>query len=265
MASNPTGILFVDPFRIPLDANDNYMPLCSVQFYVTGSTTPAPVFQDAAFVTAFPTTAGQYIVTAGFDGVLPVIYLDPVIQYRAILFDPTGRKLEDIDPVNVNYQLFSATVAKPVATVYTNMAVLTSDPHLEMTIPASGLMKVDLDLIFVAGAAGTTPGLQFELAISAVGGAMDPNCANTLMIMGSLNGLDCRSYGVLPQINVPITMVPLGTLPENNTMRWSGMIRGLIDPLQKATIVFRWAQANSSASSVALNAGSRMTVTLIGS
>lgn len=99
--ANPTGQLFYDPLPTPLFQGVP-VPLGFYNFYVAGTTTPAPVYQDAALTTPYPTqtfnnTPGQYIVTLNGSGQLPgPVYLSPSVVYRVQLYSSVSALLEDV-------------------------------------------------------------------------------------------------------------------------------------------------------------------------
>jgi len=97
--ANPTGQLFYDPIITPL-YNGATIPNGFYNFYVSGTTTPAPVYQDAGLTAPFPTqtfngTPGQYIVTGNGSGQYGPIYLNPAVVYRIQLYNQQGSLLED--------------------------------------------------------------------------------------------------------------------------------------------------------------------------
>jgi len=91
----PSGILFSDPQVKPLSIAGQFQAGCYLQFYFTGGTTPAAVYQDGALTTPF-SPAGQ--VTSDSAGRFPPIYLNPSTVYRVQLWSAGGAKLEDVDP-----------------------------------------------------------------------------------------------------------------------------------------------------------------------
>ena len=101
--ANPTGQLFYDPVIVPL-FNGATIPNGFYNFYVSGTTTPAPVYQDAGLTLVFPTqtfsgTPGLYIVTGNGQGQYGPIYLSPSIVYRVQLYNAQGVLLEDTPAV----------------------------------------------------------------------------------------------------------------------------------------------------------------------
>jgi hypothetical protein len=93
-----TGQLFYDPQARPVSAGTS-LPLAYYNFYVSGTTTPQPVYQDAGLVSTFPVnSSGQYVVTADGTGLFPAIFMNPAVIYRVQLFNSSNVLLEDVDP-----------------------------------------------------------------------------------------------------------------------------------------------------------------------
>jgi hypothetical protein len=94
------GVLFYSPISMPLGTNALALPLCYYNFYLTGTTTPAVVYQDAGLTTPFPINAitGQEIVTANGFGQFAPIYLDPSLVYRVQFYNQLGVLISDVDP-----------------------------------------------------------------------------------------------------------------------------------------------------------------------
>jgi hypothetical protein len=94
------GILFSNPINQPLSSAGLTLPLAYFVFYLTGTTTPAAVYQDAGLTTPFPpNSAGQIIVTAGGNGQFAAIYMNPSTVYRVQLYTSGGVLLSDTDPI----------------------------------------------------------------------------------------------------------------------------------------------------------------------
>jgi hypothetical protein len=99
-----TGMLFYDPIPRPLSATGASLPGANYNFFVSGTTTPATVFQDAALTLPFPAAAlnGSQplfsVVTADGTGAMPPIFLNPVTIYRVQLYNSTWSLIEDVDP-----------------------------------------------------------------------------------------------------------------------------------------------------------------------
>ncbi|KQM58797.1 MULTISPECIES: right-handed parallel beta-helix repeat-containing protein [unclassified Sphingomonas] len=86
--------LFTPPFQQTLDANANAISGAKLFFYVSGTTTPAKVYADAAL-----TTELQSPVPADAAGRFVPIYLDPQVRYRVIVADAAGAPIRDVDPI----------------------------------------------------------------------------------------------------------------------------------------------------------------------
>lgn len=86
--------LFVPPYQTTLDANANAVSGARLTFYASGTTTPVPVYADAALTTALTSP-----VIADSAGRFVPIYLDPTIRYRVIVADASGSPIRDVDPI----------------------------------------------------------------------------------------------------------------------------------------------------------------------
>lgn len=132
-----TGQLFYDPVARPLSSAGATMPLCYYNFYASGTTTPAAVYQDSALTLPFPTnSAGLYVVTADSTGAFPPIFLNPVTIYRVQLYNAANTQLEDVDPFVPSF---------PV----TGSGPITLDAQGELTInqPSTGGTGVALTIV----------------------------------------------------------------------------------------------------------------------
>jgi hypothetical protein len=99
-----TGQLFYDPIARPLSAAGLAMPGAYYNFYVSGGTVPAIVYQDAALSLPWPaqslngSAALFSVVQADGTGAMPPIFLNPNIIYRVQLYTSGWNLLEDVDP-----------------------------------------------------------------------------------------------------------------------------------------------------------------------
>jgi hypothetical protein len=119
-----TGILLPAPVLVALDANGVPISGAQLQFYLTGTTTPTPVYTDDTLDTPLSNP-----VVANSAGLFPAIFLDPTNTYRAQLWPPgalTGTPIADRDPITVGVdQATQAQVNAGVATgVYVDPATL---------------------------------------------------------------------------------------------------------------------------------------------
>lgn len=91
--TTPIGILFSDPQVKPLSTVGQPQAGAYLNFYLTGTLTPANVYADGGL-----TTPLNQPVTADSAGRFVPIYLNPVTFYRVQLYNAGGSKLEDTDP-----------------------------------------------------------------------------------------------------------------------------------------------------------------------
>lgn len=121
------------------------------QFFLTGTLTPANVYQDGALATPFPITG--YVVADSY-GRFPPIYLDPSVIYRFQLYDATNTLREDVDP----YTSQLSTVGTSALSAYG----LTIAPTGEITLAAPNAGGTGVTLTLNSGALGS-----YALAVSA--------------------------------------------------------------------------------------------------
>lgn len=88
--------LFFDPRARPLSIAGAILPGAKLKFFVTLTTTPTPVYADAALAVSLGTT-----VTADENGQFPPIYLSPLVTYRVQMYDANDVLLPDgdVDPL----------------------------------------------------------------------------------------------------------------------------------------------------------------------
>lgn len=99
-----TGQLFYDPVARPLSSLGVAMPGAYYNFYISGTTTPAIIYQDSAQTLPFPaaslngSAALFTVIQADGTGAMPVMFLNPKIVYRVQLYNSTWSLIEDVDP-----------------------------------------------------------------------------------------------------------------------------------------------------------------------
>lgn len=116
------------------------------QFFLSGTTTPANVYQDGALTTPFPITG--FVVADNF-GRFPPIYLDTSVIYQVQFFDSTNTLQWTADPYT-----------PPLATVGTSSLSafgMIVAPTGEVTIPAPNTGGSGVSLTLNAGALGSAP------------------------------------------------------------------------------------------------------------
>jgi hypothetical protein len=89
-----TGTFLPAPVFRAVDASGLPLPGAQLQFYLTGTTTPASVYTSASLGTALANP-----VVADSGGLFAPIYVDPTVTYRAQLLNAAGTLIRDIDPV----------------------------------------------------------------------------------------------------------------------------------------------------------------------
>lgn len=98
-------LLFTAPSFRPLSLTGAIMPNAYVQFFVSQTLTPAPVYSDADLVTPLGVE-----VTANAAGVFVPIYLDRTVTYRAQIYDEDDVLQLDVDPLGQFVDLAPGTV-----------------------------------------------------------------------------------------------------------------------------------------------------------
>src|SRR5271155_3462066 len=99
-----TGQLFYDPIPRPLSSVGVAMPGAYYNFYISGTTTPATVYQDPACTLPYPAASLNgssplfSVVQADGTGAFAPIYLLPTTIYRVQLYSSTWSLAEDVDP-----------------------------------------------------------------------------------------------------------------------------------------------------------------------
>lgn len=165
-----TGQLFYDPVARPLSATGASLPNGFYNFYVSGTTNAAQVYQDPALTTPFPAVLFNgvlsTIVTADGTGAMPPMYLNPVVIYRVQLYNSSAQLIEDVDPY---------IPAMPV----TGNGQLVLNAQGEITIAAPVPGGTGISLIINARAGGTA----LELVGAGAGSAAI--IANTTVVAGS--------------------------------------------------------------------------------
>ena len=100
-----TGTLLPVPSLRAVDSNGVPMNGALLQFYLTGTTTPTPVYTDKTLGTPLSNP-----VVSDSAGLFPAIFVDPAITYRAQLKTSGGSVVQDIDPVIAPVAIAANTV-----------------------------------------------------------------------------------------------------------------------------------------------------------
>lgn len=167
-----TGQLFYDPIARPLSSRGVSMPGAYYNFYVSGTTTPAIVYQDPALTLPFPaatlngSAALFSVIQADGTGAMPPIYLNPVLIYRVQLYNSTWSLLEDVDPY---------IPAMPITG--NSQIVLDAQGEVTVTAPVPGGTGITLQVSARAG--GTA------LQLVGAGAGSPALIANSTVVVGT--------------------------------------------------------------------------------
>jgi hypothetical protein len=167
-----TGQLFYDPIARPLSALGVSLPNGYYNFYVSGTTNPAQVFQDAGLTLPFPAAALNgssplfSVIQADGTGAMPPIFLNPVTIYRVQLYTSTFILIEDVDPY-----------VPPMPVTGNGQLVLDAQGEMTISSPVPGGTGITLTLN------ARTGGTALELVGSGAGAPAF--IANTTVVAGA--------------------------------------------------------------------------------
>lgn len=167
-----TGQLFYDPVARPLSSLGVAMPGAYYNFYVSGTTNPAQVYQDAGLTLPYPAASLNgssplfTVIQADGTGAMPPMFLNPEVIYRVQLYNSTWSLIEDVDPY---------VPSMPVTG--NGQLIINAQGEMTMAAPVPGGLGITLTVN--ARASGT--------ALELVGsGAGSPALiANTTVVAGS--------------------------------------------------------------------------------
>lgn len=272
------GFPFVSAIDRPLAALGStvqYQPMATRTFYLTGTTTLAPVYWDAALTA--PMTQSPTPITADITGRFPPIYLSPNIQYRCQLRNAAGTLLSDTDPINVptrsfkNSQLLGVpqyafkrdNTSRNQTPATLNILVPTyfNDPELQIAVPAAGFYRVEVDLVFQSG---NTSGLSADFSVNWSGTQPNPGTnKNALSMVGNTSATSLSAANSFAALQTPGTVFNnTGNIGTNgfSIIR----ISGVVQVTSPGAFTIGWAPHASNNVSISLLAGSSMSVTQLG-
>jgi hypothetical protein len=99
------SFLLHDPIWRALDDNGSIMPGCKLQFYESGTTTPAAVYADGDLQSELTNP-----VESNAAGVFPAIYGDSSVVYRRQLYDADDVLISDVDPIHPHVAFPAGTI-----------------------------------------------------------------------------------------------------------------------------------------------------------
>src|SRR5437763_11946684 len=111
-----SGTLLAMPVIRAVDSSGLPLAGALLQFYATGTTTPASVYTSSSLGVALSNP-----VVADAGGLFAPIYLDPAVTYRVQLQTSGGTVIRDVDPVSIN--ILEASQAQVNAGVATGVYV----------------------------------------------------------------------------------------------------------------------------------------------
>jgi hypothetical protein len=145
-----TGQLFYDPFPRPLSATGLTLPSGYYNFYLSGTTVPAPVFQDAGISIPYALQTlppggviapSFYVAVADNTGTLQPIFLNPNLIYRVQLYNAQNQLIEDVDPY-----------VPPMPGFGNGPITMNAQGEVTIAPPASGGIGVSLTIVPRSGA-----------------------------------------------------------------------------------------------------------------
>lgn len=248
-----SGLLFPMPAPRAVDSGGAPMAGALLQFYLTGTTTPASVYGSAGLTTSLSNP-----VVADAGGLFPPIYLDPSATYRCQLLTSAGVVVRDLDPAaTAIVEATSAQVnAGSASGVYVSPAGLAA-----WTGVAAALGFVPANR---AGDTLTNPVLAFSSLSTASGGYLglpvneqDASYVTALLDAGKM--IRASSASPITYSLPPIASVayPIGTAIA---FRNAGV--GVVTLTPAAGVTFMKAGATSTAFSIALAQGALCTAVM---
>lgn len=216
---NTVASAYVECMDRPLSTRGLNQPGAYRYFYASGTLVLVPVYADAELKAALvqqSLSAGPGLA-ADNQGKFPVIYLDPSIEYRSQLYDPTGVLLEDVDPVNITNNAFPVgqnglapggiivstnPLGVPVY-VYknTNRTVngytvsdipnlFGPDPELQVVVLSAGTYRIEANIVLTTTfAQAANISIQFIGPLPSTAG-LTPADSEVFAMMGSTNFLE---------------------------------------------------------------------------
>ncbi|HEY4721929.1 MAG TPA: glycosyl hydrolase family 28-related protein, partial [Anaerolineae bacterium] len=172
--------LFSLPKQTAISSNLTLLPGAKVEFFLTTTTTPTPVYTTSALSTQHTNP-----VVADSAGRLPAIYLDPSIVYRITFKDSAGAEIYPaVDPVND--QLLSQAIIGGYLYPRTQPEIDALVTPVNYAYPPGNILRYGTN---------TTPGTTDMT--SAIQNALNANS-------GAAVFFPAGTYKILGQITVPV-------------------------------------------------------------
>lgn len=245
--SQVQSFVYYNPRSLPLDSNGQPMPGATLNFYYTGTLTPAPVYADAFFNNQFP----PLDLVSDAMGRFPTIYLDSSITYRSQLYDQFGQLQDDSDPINTAASAVPYVAVKSFNTSRASTVTPTADPDLSLIVPA-GTYRVEGVLNYTATTSGFAVGIGANNSANR-GGAVVYSGTNSLSTANVGQTMALQSSNS----NVTVSWDAGGGADSSSQLAFSGYWV----LISTDTVFVNWAPAVNNISVVLLLSGSHMILT----
>jgi hypothetical protein len=190
------GQLFYDPVARPLSATGTSLPGGYYNFYVSGTTNPATVYQDPGLTLPWPAaslngSAALYsVVQADGTGTFAPIFMNPTTIYRVQLYNAAWQLIEDVDPY-----------VPAMPTTGNGPVQIDAQGEVVINAPAPGGTGITLSL---TARAGGTP-----LQLVGAGAGSAALIANTTVVAG----LQTATFSATNKPGSSVTLTPQKWLP----------------------------------------------------
>lgn len=140
-----TAIALPAPVFRAVDANGVPYNGARLQFYLTGTTTPTPVYTSSSLGTPLANP-----VVSDSAGLFAPIFLDPASTYRMQLLTSAGALIQDIDPVAAPFAIGANTVTNAMLQAGVALANLGYMPLNKAGDTATNLLLVNTSLATIS-------------------------------------------------------------------------------------------------------------------
>ncbi len=267
-----TSSLFIDPQAKPLSTTGLQQAGCYLCFFLTGTVTPTPVYQDGALTIPLSQPAAGTVnpvggTVADASGRFVPIYINPATTYRVQMYTAAGVKIEDTDPYItggsppfttstpgsvpasgggvLNFLRADGTWAaeylvavKAANTTRVGTGAATNDPDLAIVVPAAGTYLYEL------------MAFPLQATAPACGAAYGMNFAGTYDNAASLNTWDVfATVGSWVMSNTGLTGNPSITSLASGQFSTVSLdtirVFGVLVALTAGTLGFSWTQSTT--------------------
>jgi hypothetical protein len=246
-----TGTLLTVPVFRAVDANGLPLAGALLQFYLTGTTTPANVYTSSALTTPLSNP-----VAADSGGLFTPIYLDPTVTYRVQLQNSAAALIRDVDPVNIS--VTEATQAQVNAGSATGVFVSPAKLAAWIGIPAA------LGFTPLNKAGDTATNLLISnttLATNSAGYLGTPineqDASYTLVLSDAGKMVRCNSASAVAYTIPPNASVPF---PQGTVIVFRNLNAGGVLTLARGSGVAIWKLPSNASQDIAVAPGGLCTL-----